>query len=92
MTTNCQIQEVLPCCCYNALAVDCGPPVSPVNGYLGNYSSTKEGTNVTFQCNEGYVPSIVRVTTCNSYGLWYPAPHIHNCTLTEGTHNIVITH
>ena len=64
--------------------VDCGYPLSPINGHLGHYSSTKEGTNVKFQCNEGYVPSIVKVTTCNSYGVWYPSPHEHNCTLTEG--------
>ena len=30
------------------------------------------------------LPSIVRITTCNSYGLWYPASHEHNCTLTGG--------
>ena len=66
--------------------VDCGPPLSPINGSLGNYSSTKEGVSVTFQCNEGYVPSIVGVTTCNSYGVWYPAPHEHNCTFTDGNY------
>ena len=69
---------------YFVSLVDCGPPASPINGYLGNYSSTKEGTNVTFQCNEGYVPTIVRISTCNRYGVWHPAPHEHNCTLTEG--------
>ena len=41
-------------------------------------------TNVTFQCNEGYVPSIIRVATCNSFGLWSPAPQEHNCTLIKG--------
>ena len=74
--------------CYSLLIctslVDCGPPLSPINGSLGNYSSTKEGTYVTFQCNEGYLPFIVKVSTCNSYGVWYPAPHEHSCSLTEG--------
>ena len=68
----------------SAIIVDCGPPIQPINGNLGNYSSTKERSNVTFQCNEGYVPSIIRISTCNSFGMWSPAPQEHNCSMIEG--------
>ena len=68
----------------SAIIVDCGPPIQPINGNLGNYSSTKERSNVIFQCNEGYVPSIIRISMCNSFGMWSPAPQEHNCSLIEG--------
>ena len=64
--------------------VDCGPPFPPINGNVGHYSSTKERTNVTFQCYEGHVPSIMRIATCNNFGMWSPAPQEHSCTLIEG--------
>lgn len=64
--------------------VDCGIPESPLNGNLGNHSSTKETDNVTFQCNEDYVPSQVEIATCNSLGMWKPDPAEHNCTFIEG--------
>ena len=66
----------------------CDPPSLPNNGNLGNYSSTIEMDNVTFYCDEGYVPSIIRTATCNSSGMWSPAPEEHNCTPIEGIHLI----
>ena len=39
---------------------------------------------MTFQCNEGYVPSAVMTAICNEYGMWVPAPEKHNCTFVEG--------
>ena len=65
-------------------AVDCGLPIEPINGTLGEYFSTKEGVNVTFQCNDGYVPSVTNTATCNNHGMWEPAPEEHNCTFVEG--------
>ena len=64
--------------------VDCGPPMSPINGHLGYYSNTKEESNLTFQCNENFVPSIVRIATCDRFGKWYPSPMEHECTKIEG--------
>lgn len=65
-------------------SVDCGPPISPINGNLEYYPDTKQGTNVTFSCNEGYIPTRAINATCNHYGLWDPTPEEHNCTLVEG--------
>ena len=67
-----------------AITVDCGIPIQPVNGILGSYSNTKERANVTFQCNEEFVPSIIRTSTCSSLGMWSPPPDSHNCTLIKG--------
>ena len=64
--------------------VDCGIPVPPFNGHLGGYPNSKENTTVTFQCDEDYVPSLVRTSTCTGYGVWEPNPAEHNCSLIEG--------
>ncbi len=69
------------------ISVDCGIPEPPLNGFLGNYSSTKEGDNVTFQCGGDYVPLAVMVSTCSSSGMWDPEPMDHVCTSEEGTVN-----
>lgn len=59
-------------------------PLPPIDGFLGNYTSTKEGTNITFQCDEGYTPSMVMTTICDSTALWEPASEDHNCSLVTG--------
>ena len=62
----------------------------PTNGYLGDYSHTREGATVTYQCNDGYRPSAVFVSTCTDAALWIPAPDQHNCTFVTGI-TIIIT-
>lgn len=55
-----------------------------MNGRLGAYSGTLEGARVTFQCDDGYVPTIVGIATCKTNGRWTPDPVDHVCTLQEG--------
>lgn len=62
----------------------CGIPVPPQNGHFGDYSSTRDGTLVTFQCSDAYVPSVVLITICTRLGLWLPAPQDHVCILETG--------
>ena len=69
--------------------MNCGNPVPPNDGYLGDYSHTREGATVTFQCNNGYRPSAVMISICTSTALWIPAPEILNCTLITGNTNFV---
>ena len=64
--------------------VDCGDPISPINGHVGYYPHTREGVTITFQCNIGYVPSITRTATCDEHGRWVPAPEEHSCTIVTG--------
>lgn len=66
------------------LTVNCGEPISPANGTLGYYPHTREGITVTFQCNEGYVPSLIRISNCTALGQWIPPPEDHICNLVEG--------
>ena len=66
------------------IIVNCDNPVPPNDGYLGDYSHTREGATVTFQCNNGYRPSAVMISICTSTALWIPAPEILNCTLITG--------
>ena len=58
---------------------DCGQPEFPSNGDVSAVSSTTEGANVTFQCEEGLLPSDPITSTCNSIGLWTPNPADVQC-------------
>ena len=55
-----------------------------MNGSLGNYPDTKEGTNVTFWCNGGFVPSAINTAMCNGSGMWSPNPALHYCEFVTG--------
>ncbi len=57
-----------------------------MNGSIETYINTKEGNNITFQCDEGFVPSLVMKATCNSRVMWEPLPENHICYKTlDGT-------
>ena len=60
---------------------ECGSPQSPMNSRVVDYSP--ENT-VTYQCIEGYVPPIVRVSVCTHRGQWTPDPLELICTLRQG--------
>lgn len=66
------------------LIADCGRPIPPTNGYISNYISSRIHNTITFQCDEGYIPSIITSSTCTFGGLWIPPPEEHNCTLVTG--------
>ena len=63
---------------------DCGIPMAPIDGFLGNYTHTREGAVVTYGCNDGFVPSATNTATCMESGEWYPPPNEHNCTMVTG--------
>lgn len=66
---------------YTALP-NCGPPSPPVNGYIVPYTSTLEGVEVTFACqntcqtHDGLQSPVkaVHLAVCNSHGNWEPNP------------------
>ena len=68
--------------------VDCGDPQAPDNGIINSYTSTIEGAQITFQCNDD--PSNVMTSTCSSAGVWEPDPAMIMCqaTTTETTPDI----
>ena len=68
--------------CYTGLIVlillragSCGILTAPVNGYIGNYSSTIEGSQFTIHCGGD---SLVMTSTCSN-GSWIPDPADLNC-------------
>ncbi len=60
--------------------------MSPTNGFVGNYSHTREGTTATYQCNDGFRPSTKMTAVCTNASLWVPAPEEQNCVLVTGIH------
>ena len=52
-----------------------------LNGFVGNYLHTREGATVTYQCNNGFLPSSTMTAMCANTAKWIPAPEQENCTL-----------
>ena len=67
-------------------SVNCGAPMSPTNGFVGNYSHTREGATAAYQCNDGFRPSLEMISVCTNTSLWGPAPEEQNCVLVTGTY------
>lgn len=63
---------------------NCGLPLPPTDGLLGNYTNTLEDAAVTFQCKNGYVPSTIMIAWCTSFAIWDPPPELLNCSLIQG--------
>ena len=70
--------------------VNCGMPIPPSNGSVGQYLHTREGATVTFWCNDGFRPSAIVTSICNSTGRWTPDPEQHSCIFVQGIACIVI--
>ncbi len=60
--------------------------MSPTNGFVGNYSHTREGATAAYQCNDGFRPSMEMTAVCTNISLWVPAPEEQNCVLVTGTY------
>ena len=66
---------------YNFVAVDCGVPIPPKDGSVGEYLNTREGSTFTFQCNDGFYPFDVMTAMCTSMERWIPEPALLGCVL-----------
>ena len=60
--------------------VDCGPPPTPWNGSLENYTSTTEGSVVFYSCDLGLVPEGRMLSVCTGSG-WSPNPGDLTCSI-----------
>jgi len=63
--------------------VDCGPPTTPRNGSLENYTNTTEGSVVFYSCDPGLVPEQQMRAVCTGNG-WSPNPGDLNCSVSCG--------
>ena len=57
---------------YNA--VGCGRPFPPANGTIELYSSTQEGAETQFHCDEGHTPREWKTSQCQENRSWTPDP------------------
>ena len=64
--------------------VNCGDPNTPIDGYIGYYLHTREGSTVEYGCNDGFRPSANRLSICSTSSMWIPLPEQHVCTLVVG--------
>ena len=66
-------------------SVSCGAPTTPANSHITNYSSSIEGSKVTFHCD---VNSATVTATCSGNKSWIPDPATLDCKLlTINNHN-----
>ena len=73
---------------YSPIA-DCGYPDPPVNGsFGGDITSTVEGSEITYQCNDGLTPEGNMTAVCGEDGEWRPNPGDAECRSTsEGSND-----
>ena len=71
----------VPC---NVFAIDCGPPVPPLNGSLESYTNTTEGSEVFYRCDPGLVPEGRMRAVCTRNG-WSPNPAGLSCNSSTAT-------
>ena len=56
-----------------------------MNGNLGNYIRGITNGILTFQCDDGFIPSVPRTAVCSdSSNIWNPLPDEYICIPVEG--------
>lgn len=86
---NLFVHKHVSCMC--PCTVDCGAPVIPSNVTVSDTSNTTEGATVTFQCEEGLIPSHLITITCTrngNVGQWIPDPASIQCSQSMGNSSI----
>ena len=58
----------------------CPLPTNPVNGTIGPVTSRAVGATVTFQCNDGFIPTGEMTTTCMADMTWNIDPGSFVCS------------
>ena len=52
---------------------------------IHHYTTTFEGSSITFTCEDGFLPSDTITATCTGEGHWSTDPATYMCTNTTGT-------
>ena len=61
---------------------DCGEPVSADGVVIHDYTTTFEGSSITFTCEDGLFPNDIITATCTGEGHWSTDPATYMCTTT----------
>ena len=85
-----------PTLCLIALLGGCGLPVAGDGVVIHNYTSTFEGSSITFTCEDGLFPNVTITATCTGEGNWSTDPATYMCinitgSTTTGTTTNTIT-
>ena len=65
---------------------ECGPPVAADGVVIHNYTTTFEGSSITFTCEDGLFPNVTITATCTGEGNWSPLILLHTCvSISTGT-------
>ena len=71
---------------------ECGPPMAAEGVVIHNYTTTFEGSSITFTCEDGLFPNVTIMATCTGEGHWIPDPATYNmCNNITGTTTSTIT-
>ncbi len=62
-----------------SFTVQCDEPAPPMNGRLVSVSERTEGSQITFMCNDGFLPAGVRMATCRADKTWDNDPAMFEC-------------
>ena len=75
-----------PTLCLIALLGECSrPPVAGDGVVIHNYTTTFEGSSITFTCEDGFLPSDIITATCTGEGHWTTDPATYMCTSITGS-------
>ena len=64
---------------------ECGPPVAAEGVVIHNYTTTFEGSSITFTCEDGLFPNVTIMATCTGEGHWSTDPATYMCSDITGT-------
>ena len=64
-------------CFFNNI-VGCGPPVAVDCVVIHSYTTTFEGSSITFTCEDGLFPNVTIIATCTG-GHWSTDPAAYMC-------------
>ena len=64
---------------------ECGPPVAADGVVIHNYTTTFEGSSITFTCEDGLFPDDIITATCTGEGHWTTDPATYMCINITGT-------
>ena len=62
---------------------DCGEPVAGDGVVIHNYTTTFEGSSITFTCEDGLFPNDTITANCTAEGHWSTDPATYMCTTTS---------
>ena len=76
--------EVLLFLCHHVIIFciiigECGPPEAADGVMIHNYTTTFEGSSITFTCENGLFPKVTITANCTREGHWSPDPTIYMC-------------